>query len=316
MQQSTPSGKKHGAFRIGLVLVFLGSLIWLFLGWPLPFRLAVVLIVAAGSAAAVFAAFYIPNHLDERLKRGLAAGAGIITLVATVFAVPGLVQGAANPQSTGSQSPSPADVLFDDFNSENLDPNKWTMAPLNTADPLTLRDQIFVKDGKLHLKVSADYFRSDRVDAELRANVPSDWIISKISIKMTLESQVGSNDGTAYLSISSVQDRESRIGMGRNRESEPTLDYVFCDQMDANCHYLEQHKVERRHEYQIEAVASRKNPDSNQMGLDFNVAEHKDWSKYATPDSGNIRSFRFYLYSDPEADLDVTVDDVRITYSK
>ena len=133
---------------------------------------------------------------------------------------------------------------------------------------------------------------------------------------MTHERQQGKSDGGAYLSISSSDDRENRVWMGPGGDNQdiPMLGYKFCPQFDAKCEGVDQHQIVEKQEYQIEAVATEKEPGSNQRGLEFNVGGHKEWSTYAQPDSGDITSFRFYLFSDAKRDFDVTVDQVRITY--
>ncbi len=72
---------------LGLVVLFLVSVILIVANWPLRLGPAVILLVVAGASAAVFSAYYIPNQLDERVKRAVIVGAGCITLITAVLAL-------------------------------------------------------------------------------------------------------------------------------------------------------------------------------------------------------------------------------------
>src|SRR5829696_9414927 len=75
-------------FGVALVLVFLGSVGWILLTWPVPLVLLVALVVVAALSAAVFAAYFVPNKLSERMKRAVTVGVGAVGLVTTLIAVP------------------------------------------------------------------------------------------------------------------------------------------------------------------------------------------------------------------------------------
>jgi hypothetical protein len=104
-QPSARSRPLRILFAIALVLVFLGCLGWILLKWPLPFGLTAALIVIAAASAAVFSAYFIPNQLDERVKRALTVGATCIGLIAAIVAVPAIQAG-----TTGSSPGQPADT--------------------------------------------------------------------------------------------------------------------------------------------------------------------------------------------------------------
>jgi hypothetical protein len=247
--------RDKGRIAAGIMaaVVAVGLLAWPVFDQLLPLWAVVAVVILGAVAAGSSAWLLVPRTIDPRLKRAIEVGVTVIALIAALLAITRINSKPPKPQP-------PSEVLFDDFNSGTLDADKWTLAPVNGADPFTLREHIYVRDGKLHIKVSPDYFSSDSVNAELRANVPSDWIITKISVKMTLESPYGLSAGAAYFSISSVQDRESRAWMGPNSESEPTLGYKFCEKMDTDCNIVGQHEIEEGQEYQVEAVTSRKDP--------------------------------------------------------
>ena len=73
-----------------LLVIFVGSVVWLVWHWPLGPVLTVALVVVAGAAAALISAYYIPDKLDKRLKRALTVGVGFIALIAAVLAIPAL----------------------------------------------------------------------------------------------------------------------------------------------------------------------------------------------------------------------------------
>ena len=98
-----------------LVVAFFGSLGIIVAEWPLPFRVWISLVVTAGASLAAFIAFFLPNGLNERWKRGLTAGAACIGIVAAVVAVPAMQTAGNQPQesqtekaSDNSSSPSAA----------------------------------------------------------------------------------------------------------------------------------------------------------------------------------------------------------------
>ena len=103
-------------FGVALVLVFLGSVGWILLTWPVPLVLLVALVVVAALSAAVFAAYFVPNKLSERMKRAVTVGVGAIGLVTTLIAVPAAQDNTetsrAEPSSASpSSSPGQSDQL-------------------------------------------------------------------------------------------------------------------------------------------------------------------------------------------------------------
>jgi hypothetical protein len=103
--------------------------------------------------------------------------------------------------------------------------------------------------------------------------------------------------------------------MGPDGEANPTLSYYICAPAATDCSTDDlQHRIDKRQEYLIDAIVSQ-NSDSSQKGLDFKVAGHEDWSRYAPPDSGDIKGFKFYLFSNPKKDFHVIVDELKITYT-
>ncbi len=98
---------------VGLVVLFLGSVISIVAIRPLELGPLVVLLAVAGASAAVFSAYYLPNQLDERVKRAVIVGAGCITLLTAVLALrPGQEPPVlpADPL-TATPSAEPADPL-------------------------------------------------------------------------------------------------------------------------------------------------------------------------------------------------------------
>ena len=106
-------GKLRILFAAILVLIFFSSLGYVLIKRPqLP--VTVILIVLSGVAAAVFAAYFIPNKLSERAKRavtvGVAAVGVITTLLAPVINAGGLKRGtqqSPTPSASPPSSPSP-----------------------------------------------------------------------------------------------------------------------------------------------------------------------------------------------------------------
>jgi len=70
-----------------LAIAFAGSMAWIILGWPLPFRLGLALLLLAGGSATVLIGMFT-RQLPAHWSRGLAAGAVVITLTAAVLAIP------------------------------------------------------------------------------------------------------------------------------------------------------------------------------------------------------------------------------------
>jgi hypothetical protein len=287
-----------------------------------------ITLLAALSAGA--AAWLLAARTSPRLKSAIVVGVTVIALIAAVLAIPRADSGDGNgiqsPSSSAASSPpapsrsspstrSPTEVPFDDFNSKLQDDKNWTLSPVYDSDPKQLPKQIYTEGGKLHLKVSPENSPTG-ANAELKAKFPSEWTITKISVKMTLERQQGKSDGGAYLSISSFEDRENRawMGPGGDNQDVPMLGYKHCPQFDTGCRNIDQHQIPVGEEYQIEAVATRTPDTRDKRYLNFHVTGHEDWGAYAPPDSGEIRSFRFYLFSDAKRDFHVSVDEVIITY--
>jgi hypothetical protein len=310
-----------------LLAVAAGCLIWLILDRSLPLAGIAFLAAVAALATGAFAKFFLPSQLSPGTQRFKTVAIGVLTLILALLAIPlrghesiGQPGPSSEAPSTAATSPpatplpatpSPTEVLFDDFNSETLADDKWTLSPLPGSDPKQLHKQIYTAGGKLHLVVSPEN-SATRVRAELKARFPSDWAITKISVKMTLERQRGTSTGAAYLSISSFEDRENRAWMGPDDERDLPL-LGFCQRSPDACDIVDQYEISLGQEYQIEAVATQKDSNSKRH-LNFHVAEHEDWEAYAPPDSGEIRSFRFVLSSNPKKDFHVTVDEIRITY--
>jgi len=308
-----------------LIITFLVSVAWIIFGSPGRLLTFVLVLAAAGSVGGL-ALLFVPGPLKQGQKNALGAGLAVATFLVAYLAIPGIrleprpapsptpteIPSVSTPSSP-SPTPSSTEVLFDDFNGEAIDRNKWARNPVYDSDPKQLPKQIYIEGGKLHLEVSPE--NSPTVaNAELKAKFPSDWTITKISVKMTLERQRGRSDGAAHLSISSFDDRETRAWMGPGGENQniPMLGYESCPQFDTKCTIINQREILIGQEYQIDAVANQKDSKSKRH-LDFQVSG-EDWGAYAKADAGEIRSFRFYLFSDPKRDFHVTVDEIRITY--
>ena len=103
--------KARFAFGSVLVLAFFGSIGWILLGWPLPMRLWVALVLAAGLSFAGLILLFIPKELPPSVTRALAGGSGVIVLIAAVMAVQGADSpstgngGQAAPQTSGRRVP-------------------------------------------------------------------------------------------------------------------------------------------------------------------------------------------------------------------
>ena len=109
-EPATPKRQRPPARRILsaalLVLIFLGSLGYVLISRPqLP--VTVILIVLAGVAAAVFAAYFIPNSLSERAKRSVAVGVATVGLITSLLA-PVINDGGDLVPTQQSPSPSPS----------------------------------------------------------------------------------------------------------------------------------------------------------------------------------------------------------------
>jgi hypothetical protein len=86
------------------LLVLVGSLLWIWVGWPLPMRLWVGLVLLAGCSLFGFIALFVSDELPRWLTRGLAAGTGLIVLIATVLAVQGTT-GSSSESGGGQAAP-------------------------------------------------------------------------------------------------------------------------------------------------------------------------------------------------------------------
>jgi hypothetical protein len=304
--------------------VAIGCLIYPLIEASLPLWVILALVALGAVAAAAFASFFMPPELNTRTKRFVTVAAGVMALLVAALAIPrsdsgnkSAGSGNLSPSSSTASAPvtsratSPTEVLFDDFNSGIFADDKWTLSPLYDSDPKQLHKQIYIEGGKLHLEVSPEN-SANNVNAELEAKFPSDWTITKISVKMTIERQHGTSDGGAYLSIWSFEDRENRAWLGPDTDQDrPFLG--FCQLAGDDCNSLFDHEIRFGQEYQIEAVTNQKDSNSKRY-LNFHVSGHESWEAYARPDSGEIRSFRFFVSGDAKEDFHVTVDEIRITY--
>jgi hypothetical protein len=73
-----------------LVLILLASLALLFFRWPLQLPVAASLIVISAAPAGVFAAYFVPNKLPERVKRGFAVFGAALAVIGTLIALPAI----------------------------------------------------------------------------------------------------------------------------------------------------------------------------------------------------------------------------------
>ena len=99
------------ALQAVLVLALVGSILWIWFGWPLPMRLWIALVLATGLSFAGLILLFIPKELPPNVTRALAGGMGVILLVAAVMAVQGTDSpntgngGQAAPQTSGTGVP-------------------------------------------------------------------------------------------------------------------------------------------------------------------------------------------------------------------
>jgi hypothetical protein len=321
------AGSKHGqrdprrSVVGGLLLVVAaGCLIWLILDRSLPLWAIALLAVAAAAAAGAFARFFLPHQLSPGTKRFIIVAVTCLTLIIGLLAIPLSNSEPKPPNGKQSTEPSssppshtpstPTEELFDDFNGD-LNLNKWTLTRLQGSDQEQLPHQIYTKDGRLNLEVSPSNSAAG-VNVEVRAKLPPDRTIKKISMKMALVSQKGGSDGATYLIVSSAKGRENRLWMGPNGDNEPTLGYYICENEKSLCHQRkesntdQQYPLEKGREFMVEAVAD---PDRD---LHLDVIDH---SSALAPGGAPIKSFKFYLFSDPGRSFRVTVDGVWITYN-
>ena len=118
---------RWGRFAVGavLVLAFLVSIGWIWLGSPLPLRQSIALALLAAICLTIFVGVFIKQDLPKHWKRAIAAGTGLISLVATLVGLPvlrpegpgpGAVVGtpaASSPTSTASSDPDPLTATLD-----------------------------------------------------------------------------------------------------------------------------------------------------------------------------------------------------------
>jgi hypothetical protein len=196
------------------------------------------------------------------------------------------------------------------------------MTRLNESDRTQLPNQIYTKDGKLHLVVTPKNSATE-VNVEVKSILPRDKAIKKISMKMALVRQDGHSDGAGYLITSNTRGRENRVWMGPNWNASPTLGYYICEDENEKvlCREKEgaelyQYALDEGVEYSVEAVMD----ESVDQGrdLNFTVIEHSgvENSSANAPSGGPIKNFKFYLFSDPGRDFHMTVDDILITYAE
>jgi hypothetical protein len=279
---------------------------------PLGLLVRISLYAVSFAAGAVA----IPPVLRTKLVLFVVIAAGAAGLLATLLAVvptlppPSPPSEPPSPSGGPSKTEPPTEEPFDDF-SGDLNLNKWTLTRLQGSDEKQVPHQIYTKVGRLNLEVSPAN-SAHGVNVELRAKLPADRSIRKISMKMALVSQKGGSDGAAYLIVSSARGRENRLWMGPNGDNEPTLGYYICENEKSLCHRRkesitdQQYPLEKGREFLVEVVAD---PDGD---LHFDVIDH---SSALAPGGGPIKNFRLYLFSDADRSFHVTVDDVKIAYS-
>jgi hypothetical protein len=141
MEASVPGSKKPAPktqpglgrktrFALGsvLALAFFGSIGWILLGWPLPMRLWVALVLAAGLSFAGLILLFIPKELPPNVTRALAGGTGVILLIAAVMAVQGADSpstgdgGQTAPQTSGRGVPGSTPAIEESRPSGESDP--------------------------------------------------------------------------------------------------------------------------------------------------------------------------------------------------
>jgi hypothetical protein len=265
--------------------------IWVLLAPP-PSRAGIVLLLAIAGILAGSASVVLPFR--SQAVRVVGVAAGVMALLAAILAIP---FGILPPRQ------STKEILFDDFR-HGLD--KWTVTVAKGSNPVAL-GQIHANDGKLHLGVLNN---SDEVKATLWPKLPSGKTITKISMKMSLVRQEGNSDGAAYLNVLSAQGRNQRLWMGPDGDGNPALGYYICNVglcTDRDSQYLSQYSLIKEHEYTVEALL---NPEG---GLQFNVSEQPSAS--AERDLAPMTNFAFELAGNPKSNFEVTIDDVRITYT-
>lgn len=287
-----PSTLRRTASAVVLIALFMAGAAWLLIDRPVSLLVTVVVGLILSAIAGVFAVFFVPRKLGPGAQRFAIVSLACMTLIATVLAIP-IVQ-------RESRFPS---KLFDDFDTGL---NKWILTSSDGNDP-QMSGQVYT-DGKLHLEVTPSN-SFDGVNATLTpmlANRP----IRRISMNMALVRQVGGSDGAAYLIISSEKGREHRLWMGPNGAGEPTLGYYICHV--GTCHQRSEAITDQQYPIKI-GNQLRVDAFVNQAGgLQFNV--NGDPLASTPPDREPITNFKFYLFSDPERDFHVTVDEVRIAY--
>jgi hypothetical protein len=112
-----------------LVLVLVGSILWIWFGWPLPMRLWIALALLAGCSLFLFIALFVTKDLPPNVTRGLAAGTGLIVLIATVMAVQGTTGGSATgrggqaaPEASAQRAPTSTPPLTESRPSSEPNP--------------------------------------------------------------------------------------------------------------------------------------------------------------------------------------------------
>jgi hypothetical protein len=111
------------------MLVLVGSILWIWIGWPLPMRLWIALALLAGCSLFLFIALFVKRDLPPNLARGLAAGTGLIVLIATVLAVQGTTGGQAPsdggqvaPEASAPEAPASTPPLTESESSSEPEP--------------------------------------------------------------------------------------------------------------------------------------------------------------------------------------------------
>jgi hypothetical protein len=128
--KTQPGLGRKARFALGsvLALAFSGSIGWILLGWPLPMRLWVALVLAAGLSFAGLILIFIPKELPSNVTRALAGGTGVILLIAAVMAVQGADSPSAGdggqtaPQTSGPVVPGSTPAIEESRPSGEPDP--------------------------------------------------------------------------------------------------------------------------------------------------------------------------------------------------
>ena len=89
-----------------LALIFLGSIGWIVVDWPLAWRLWFVLALSAGGSITLFVRFGRPKHPTQPWKLPLTVGITCTTLLAALAAVPA-DQANNKPSAENSTTPTP-----------------------------------------------------------------------------------------------------------------------------------------------------------------------------------------------------------------